>query len=75
MCNIYMHVDELNVDGKFLIRSEVEVKKDEIQTIEKNFKRAYWPWELPESFRKQMTVRIRTYFVYLNIPIMLTYHT
>jgi len=48
--------DEANHDGEFLKHSKVEVTLDEIEMIEKNFKRAYWPWELPIAFRKQMTV-------------------
>ena len=54
----HMHIllGELDVDEKFSIKSDVEVKKDEIQMIEENFKRAYWPWELSKSFKKQITV-------------------
>lgn len=54
-----MHVciDEYTLDGEFLKRCEVEVKKEEVEMLEKNFKRAYWAWELPSAFRQQITVR------------------
>ena len=57
-CTTYVHtyVDKRNLDGKFLIKYEVEVKEEELQMIEENFKRAYWPWELPKAYRKQITV-------------------
>ena len=51
-----MYVDKPKPNKKFLIKYEVEVKEDEIQMIEENFKRAYWPWELPKAYRKQMNV-------------------
>ena len=35
-------------------RCEVQIKKQEIEMIEKNFKRAYWPWEMSRKFRKRM---------------------
>ena len=62
-------LDEPNIDGEFLKHCEVEVKLDEIEMIEENFKRVYWPWELPTAFRKQMTVcNIHTYIhTYIHI--------
>ena len=53
---IYVTVDEYTLDGEFLKRCEVEVKKEEVEMLEKNFKRAYWAWELPSAFRQKITV-------------------
>lgn len=36
------------------IDSPVEINKDEIEMIEKDFTRAYWPWELPNALREKM---------------------
>ena len=34
--------------------SPVEINKDEIEMIEGDFSRAYWPWQLPNAARKKM---------------------
>jgi len=44
------------LDGEFLKRCEVEVKLVDIEMIEKNFKRAYWKWELTAAYREKITV-------------------
>ena len=65
ICKYHINVDPLNPDDmKFLLKHEVDVKKDEIEMIEKNFKIAYWPWELTTVFRKQITVCNMIYGTY-----------
>jgi len=51
-------VDEYTLDGEYLKLCEVDVNKDEIEMMEKNFNIPYWPWELPAALRKQMAVCI-----------------
>lgn len=48
--------DEYTIDGEFIKRFEVEVKMEEIEMLEENFKRPYWSWELPAAFRERITV-------------------
>ena len=38
----------------------MEINEEEIETIERDFGRAYWPWELPNSIRKRMN-KVTTY--------------
>ena len=48
--------DEYTIDGEFIKQFEVEVKIEEIEMLEENFKRPYWSWELPSAFRERITV-------------------
>ena len=51
-------------DEKFVEKIEVEVSRDEVDMIEKEFRRPYWTWELPRAARSGVTVS--TYYTILS---------
>ena len=53
---MYISIEDYTLDGEFLNRCKVKVNKEEIEMLEKNFKRAYWTWELPAAFRQHISV-------------------
>ena len=63
--------DEYTLDGEFVKQYEVIVKKSEIEVVQKNFKRAYWPWQLPQIFRNQSLVCTFTYISYVHMYIIM----
>jgi len=57
-------VSDQYTDEKFVERIEVEVSCDEVDMIEKEFRRPYWTWELPHATRSGVTVS--TYILSLH---------
>ena len=59
---MHTYIIHMYIVNSFLLvlDSPVEINKNEIEMIERDFSTTYWPWQLPNSTRKKMN-KVRSY--------------